>query len=52
MTKLPKTEMIFVVGGPAGTGKSTIASYLSQKLDIPYLEGDDVGCVALAPEFR
>ncbi|KAF5589943.1 thermoresistant gluconokinase family [Fusarium pseudocircinatum] len=37
---LPK-KTIFVVGGPAGCGKSTVATYLSQQAAIPYLEGDD-----------
>lgn len=31
-----------VVGGPAGTGKTTIASLLSEQLGCPYLEGDDL----------
>lgn len=38
----PEVETIFVVGGPAGCGKTTVASYLSEQLGVPYLEGDDV----------
>ena len=33
---------MWIVTGPAGCGKSTVAEYLSQQLSIPYLEGDDV----------
>ena len=33
---------IWIIGGPAGTGKSTVAKYLAGQLDIPYIEGDDV----------
>lgn len=33
---------IFVVSGPAGSGKTTVATYLSKTLEMPYLEGDDV----------
>ncbi|KAL2432703.1 putative gluconokinase [Exophiala dermatitidis] len=37
----PKVKTIFIVGGPAGCGKTTVASYLSRELGILYLEGDD-----------
>lgn len=40
-TQPPQIKKLFVVGGPAGCGKTTVASYLSQELGIPYLEGDD-----------
>ena len=36
----PKT--IFVVSGPAASGKTTVGTYLSEELEIPYIEGDDV----------
>lgn len=41
-TQSHTTERIFVIGGPAGCGKTTVASYLSQELGVPYLEGDQV----------
>lgn len=36
-------EHIFIVTGPAGCGKTTVATYLSENLKCPYVEGDDVG---------
>jgi gluconokinase len=33
---------IWLVTGPAGCGKSTVARYLSKSLDLPYIEGDEV----------
>ena len=33
---------IWLVTGPAGCGKSTIAAYLAKTLEIPYIEGDKV----------
>lgn len=35
-------EHIFIVTGPAGCGKTTVAQYLAQQLSWPYIEGDDV----------
>ncbi|KAK9469020.1 P-loop containing nucleoside triphosphate hydrolase protein [Lipomyces arxii] len=34
--------IIWVVAGPAGCGKSTIAEYLSKEFNGPYVEGDDL----------
>lgn len=34
------TGTVIVVGGPAGTGKTSAASRLSQYFDCPYIEGD------------
>ena len=51
-TQLPKVETILVIGGPAGSGKSTVASYLSQELGIPYIEGDDVRLLLLTVLLR
>ncbi|KAI0104792.1 thermoresistant gluconokinase [Nemania sp. FL0031] len=34
------THHIWLVTGPAGCGKTTVAEYLSKTLDLPYLEGD------------
>lgn len=33
---------MWIITGPAGCGKSTVAQYLSKELSIPYIEGDDV----------
>ncbi|QPG72964.1 hypothetical protein FOA43_000268 [Brettanomyces nanus] len=32
---------VIFVGGPSGTGKSTISILLSKKLDCPFIEGDE-----------
>ncbi|KAJ6259465.1 hypothetical protein Dda_5102 [Drechslerella dactyloides] len=32
---------IWIITGPAGCGKSSVAEYLAQALDLPYIEGDD-----------
>ncbi|KAL9638430.1 MAG: hypothetical protein Q9164_001546 [Protoblastenia rupestris] len=32
---------MWIVTGPAGCGKSTVAQYLAKELSIPYIEGDD-----------
>lgn len=37
-----KGHHIWLVTGPAGCGKSTIAKYLSSALHLPYIEGDEV----------
>ena len=39
----PKYHHIWLVTGPAGCGKTTVAKYLSTNLKVPYVEGDDVG---------
>lgn len=33
---------IWLVTGPAGTGKTTLATFLATQLDVPYIEGDEV----------
>lgn len=38
---------IFLVTGPAGCGKSSVAEYLANALNMPYIEGDSV-CNALS----
>lgn len=35
-------EHIWIVTGPAGCGKTTVAQYLAKELSLPYVEGDDV----------
>lgn len=32
---------MWIITGPAGCGKTTVAQYLGQELSIPYIEGDD-----------
>ncbi|KAK5947019.1 hypothetical protein PMZ80_001165 [Knufia obscura] len=34
-------EHIFLVTGPAGCGKTTVAQYLAEQMGAPYVEGDD-----------
>ncbi|BCS27184.1 gluconokinase [Aspergillus puulaauensis] len=34
-------QHIWIVTGPAGSGKSTVGIYLHQQLGVPFLEGDD-----------
>jgi gluconokinase len=33
---------LFIITGPAGCGKTTIAKYLANFYGFPYIEGDDV----------
>jgi len=33
---------IWLITGPAGCGKSTVAEYTAKSLNLPYLEGDNV----------
>ena len=35
-------QHIWLVTGPAGCGKTTVAGYLAQSLGLPYIEGDSV----------
>jgi tRNA A37 N6-isopentenylltransferase MiaA len=44
-------QHIWVVTGPAGSGKSTVGRYLQQELGVPFIEGDDVSCLIL-PQYR
>jgi gluconokinase len=43
---------IFIITGPAGCGKSSVANYLSQTLDLPYIEGDDVSSYISVPQEK
>ena len=38
----PHIEHIWIITGPAGCGKTTVAKYLAKELSLPYVEGDDV----------
>jgi len=42
----PKHTHIWLVSGPAGCGKSTVAEFVAKTLSVPYLEGDEV-CTTL-----
>lgn len=33
---------IWILSGPAGCGKTSLAGYLSQSMSLPYIEGDNV----------
>ena len=41
-TDQPEIKHIWVITGPAGCGKTTVAQYLAKELSLPYVEGDDV----------
>jgi gluconokinase len=41
------THTCWIVIGPAGTGKSTVAEYLAAALDAPFVEGDSVSAFDL-----
>ncbi|KAG0639822.1 P-loop containing nucleoside triphosphate hydrolase protein [Tuber brumale] len=42
---MPKHEArlrhIWIITGPAGCGKSSVADFLAKRLNLPYIEGDD-----------
>jgi len=40
-TKPTQSRHIFIITGPAGCGKSSVAKHLATSLDLPYIEGDD-----------
>lgn len=42
--RYPKTDYrhIWLITGPAGCGKSTVAEYIAKSLNLPYIEGDNV----------
>jgi gluconokinase len=39
-------EHIWIITGPAGCGKTTVAQHLAAELSLPYIEGDDVRFMA------
>ncbi|KAH0364870.1 acetyl-CoA synthetase-like protein, partial [Aureobasidium melanogenum] len=47
----PKAEStpvgtVFVIGGPCGTGKSSLAGRLSKRMSLPVIEGDELHSIA------
>lgn len=42
-------QHIWIVTGPAGSGKTTVAQKLQAELGLPFLEGDDVRCLFSLP---
>ena len=40
-----KAHHIWLVTGPAGVGKSSVAAYLAEHLGYPYIEGDEVSSI-------
>lgn len=38
-----ETKRLWVITGPAGCGKTTVAEHLAKELGLPYIEGDQVG---------
>jgi len=45
-----KDHHIWLVTGPAGCGKSTVAKYLASTLHLPYIEGDEVRVWSQRPQ--
>jgi gluconokinase len=43
---------LFIVTGPAGCGKTTVAEFLADWSGLPYLEGDDVCPLSRLPPRR
>ena len=41
-TALQPPKHIWLLTGPAGCGKTTVAKYLQKQLALPFVEGDDV----------
>lgn len=37
-----KYRHIWLITGPAGCGKSTVAEHIAKSLNLPYIEGDNV----------
>lgn len=38
----PAHHHVWLVTGPAGCGKTTVAQHVAKELSLPYVEGDDV----------
>lgn len=46
-----KAHHIWLVTGPAGVGKSSVAAFLAEALGFPYIEGDEVRIATHGPPF-
>lgn len=42
---------IWLITGPAGCGKTTVAKYIANAMNLPYLEGDDVSFSLMESTF-
>jgi len=38
---------IWLITGPAGCGKSTVAQFIAKSMNLPYIEGDEVSLSSL-----
>lgn len=47
--RTPMEQHIWLVTGPAGCGKTTIAQHIANSLSLPYIEGDEVS--PLSPPY-
>lgn len=47
----PNVHHIWLVTGPAGCGKTTVAEHLATALNFPYIEGDSVSPVLQSPRY-
>jgi gluconokinase len=41
-TQLDTKHHIWLITGPAGCGKSTVAQFIAKTMDLPFIEGDEV----------
>jgi gluconokinase len=42
----PRYRHLFIVTGPAGSGKSTVAKHLADRFMFPFIEGDEVSLIS------
>lgn len=48
----PAHHHIWLVTGPAGCGKTMVASHLAESLNVPYVEGDEVSSHSFSSRGR
>lgn len=51
-TKNGHSATIIIVGGPCGTGKSTVAKALSDAFELPYVDADALHCAASIEKMK